>query len=294
MNEFSDDVLDAFLVTGDPRADRYVENLLEGGRAPETVRALVSSLGADQGSTPVGVDWEQRAGGELPDWADFAAVERAQAFFEREYEPVMTVLGFAALPESYCNAGVARVLGRSALVADPARRVHRTAEFVAEVMRPGGLVAGGRGRWAVQRVRLLHAALRVAATDDLERLGDAPEAPLNQEDMAGTLLTLGWLTAIRLPRLGVRVSSRQAYDFAHAWNVIGWLLGVDARLLPGSGDSAATLAEAIRRRRYRPTAEGRALTRALIDVHGARMAPADARATMRQLLGDELADMAAI
>ncbi|MBX7110495.1 MAG: DUF2236 domain-containing protein [Dehalococcoidia bacterium] len=294
MTYISDELLDELRATGDAVADECVLAILGGGREPAVVGELIAELNERFPRHPA-IDSYLVATGRLPDWTDVAAVGRGQALFERESAAVMTVLGFGALPESYCNAAVARELNRhSTLGVDPLRRVRRTAEFVRSVMSPGGLGDGADGRRAIQRVRLLHAALRLSGEPGTRPESPSGEARLNQEDLAATLLTLSWMTAIRLPRVGVQVDARTLYDYAHSWNVAGSLLGIDERLLPASADAAAELAEAIRRRRYQATPEGAALANALLDIDEVWAPAGDLRALVRQLLGHELAAMIAV
>jgi hypothetical protein len=296
--ELSDEALDRWRVTGDPPADACIARSLARRVGPGAISDLIATLmRGETRDDPVIDDYLARSPG-LPDRAEPDAILRAQFFFVQQRQAVYEVLCFAALPESYCNVAVADLLRRqSSLADDPTRRVSRAAQFVQEVLTPGGLDDGSPGRVAIQRVRLLHAALRAQVGSQLEH-ASAGGVPLNQEDLAGTLLTFSWLTVIRLARYGVPVSPAQARDLAHTWNVVGSLLGIAEELLPDNADDAATLLGAIRRRHYGSSAAGRALTAQLLSAYGPWVSPgapqSDGGRLVRHLLGDELADLLAV
>jgi hypothetical protein len=296
--DVSDEALDRWRATGDPPADACIARSLGQRAEPHAIGTLIATLMSGEiRDNPAIEDYFTRSPA-LPYWAEPDAILRAQFFFVQQRQAVYEVLCFAALPESYCNVAVADVLARrSSLASDPGRRVSRTAQFVHEILTPGGLDDGSPGRTAIQRVRLLHAALRAQVGSQLEQA--SPQGlPLNQEDLAGTLLTFSWLMVIRLARYGVSVSPSEARDLAHTWNVVGSLLGIAEELLPDNADDAAALLAAIRRRRYGPSAGGRALTAQLLSTYKPLVGPgapqADGARLVRLLLGDELADLLAV
>ena len=62
--------------------------------------------------------------------------------------------------------------------------------------------------------------------------------PINQEDLAFTLLTFGHVIPQAMRALGIKLSNDEDQAFLHCWNVSGFLLGVDETLM------AHTLADA--------------------------------------------------
>ena len=71
------------------------------------------------------------------------------------------ILACASLPECYVLRDVAAVLGTTQrLDAHARRRIFETAMMVLAVMAEGGLAPGGGGIRVVQKVRLMHAAVR--------------------------------------------------------------------------------------------------------------------------------------
>lgn len=74
---------------------------------------------------------------------------------------IALILATAALAECYAARNGVKVLTFSYRLGQNAyRRVAESAQFVIPVMAPGGLYAGGQGIKAVQKVRLMHSAIR--------------------------------------------------------------------------------------------------------------------------------------
>ncbi|MEQ9362964.1 MAG: oxygenase MpaB family protein, partial [Leptospirales bacterium] len=155
---------------------------------------------------------------------------------------------------------------------------------------PGG--AGVRG--AVQ-LRLLHSAVRT-------HLGGEPWAAgqvlINQEELAGTLGTFSVLMLEGMTRFDIDFTAEEAEAYVHVWNVVGYLMGIDERLLQASPAAAAEQFHAIKTRIQAPCDESRALTKALLDfLH--EMIPGEALdgfadTLMRHTIGEAMANHLAI
>jgi hypothetical protein len=138
--------------------------------------------------------------------------------------------------------------------------------MVVDCMSPGGLTTpGGRGRLTIQKVRLMHATIR--------RLAPAAPSwtpgyglPVNQEDLAGTLMSFSHIVLDGLERVGIELTDQDRQGYLHCWNVIGHLLGVHDDLLPANAAQAEALADAIAAHQFGPTQDGKDLTKALIDM----------------------------
>ena len=199
-------------------------------------------------------------------------IKRAQQLFETWGVEIAVCLFCASLPSSYAAAKGVKVLYLTArLDTDARRRVMETGQFLFDVLAVGSLDdEHGKGRHAIQRVRLMHAAVRhlIKARNEREPGLWDPNwgTPINQEDLAGTLLSFSYVVAGPLRRLGVRVSTEDAEAYLHMWNVIGHLLGVrDELLVRGIGDATA-LVDAIRRRQFEASPEGQDMTDALLSL----------------------------
>jgi hypothetical protein len=213
----------------------------------------------------------------LPTWADADKLHHSADFFDLNALTIGTSLFCASLPEAYAGARGARVLTLSArMVTDPVRRVYETAQMVFDSMQLGGLEPGtGAGYHDIQRVRLMHAAVRYLVLNDPDiAKTDTPEPypswciasglPINQEDMLGTLMTFTVSVFESLDKLGIVYSNDDADAYLHAWCVAGDLMGIRADLLPLTLDDAHTITAAIRRRQTKPSDDARLLAGALV------------------------------
>ena len=90
--------------------------------------------------------------------------------------------------------------------------------------------------------------------------------PINQEDLAGTLLTFSFLAIDGLRKLGANISSEAADAYFYAWCGIGRVLGVLPEMIPCNLEEVAELKELISLRQFAPSDEGRQMTQALIGM----------------------------
>jgi len=233
----------------------------------------------------------------LPEWANFKQMQVGSAFFARYASLIMNMLGLLSLPYCYAAGDGARVLYFSErLRNDVGKRLKETGDFVWQVMAPGAFGPEGQGFAIIVKVRMMHAMARYYTLQSGQWQGDWGR-PVNQEDMAGTNLSFSLLVIRGLRKLDIAVSYADQQAFMHLWNVVGFLLGLDKRLLPENGQQAIALEQAISRRQIKPSEEGRALTKSLTDyITGANLTKGSISAKdtvqlMRFLLGDEIADV---
>jgi hypothetical protein len=184
----------------------------------------------------------------------------------------------------------------------PYRRIVETAQMVLDVMTPGGLQANGMGLRSIQKVRLMHAAVRHLLLASGQWDMQAYDFPINQEDLAGTLMAFSEAMVRGLPKLGIQLSKEEEEDFHHTWRVVGYLMGIAPEMLPQDAGEAAVLADTIYRRHIGGTPEsnmeGRELTQNLTRMM-AEMIPSATfekfpQALMRHLLQDSIADLLGI
>ncbi|MCI0670609.1 MAG: DUF2236 domain-containing protein, partial [Myxococcaceae bacterium] len=133
--------------------------------------------------------------------------------------------------------------------------------------------------------------MRPGAAWDAARLG----LPINQEDLAGTLMTFCAVPLDALPRLGVEVSAEEAEAWVHTWNVVGSLMGVREELLPRDRADAEALMDAIRDRQWAPSSDGRFLVQPLLrmmqDYLPGSVFDGVPVVLVRHLAGDHCADL---
>jgi len=311
-SRWTDALLNRMRNTGDELADKTVQAVFDRDGV-DAVNAIMHTLVRNDQPVPEALPPEIQAyladSRPLPEWADMGKIKAGQQLYETWGVLITLCLFCASLPASYAAADGVKVLYLTAqLDTNTRRRVMETGQFLIDVLAVGGLDdEHGKGRRTIQRVRLMHAAVRHLIKARSER-GDPPVGgagpplwhkewgtPINQEDLAGTRLAFSYIVANSLPRLGVRLPAKDVDAYLHLWDVIGHLMGVDDELrVRGIGDAKA-LVDAIRRRQFRASPEGQDMTKALLDLMD-EMTPFHVfqdtiPPLIRHLIGDDVADM---
>jgi ER-bound oxygenase mpaB/B'/Rubber oxygenase, catalytic domain len=297
-SRWTDALLDSMREKGDPVADDPVADVFKRGGVGAVNNILRTLVRVDQ---PVPDDLPPELKNYLvdtlpmPEWADMAKIKRGQQLFETWGVLIVLCLFCASLPSSYAAAKGVKVLYLTArLETDARRRVMETGQFLMDVLTVGGLDDEGKGRRTIQRVRLMHAAVRHLIK---ARASWNPGwgKPINQEDLAGTLLAFSAVVVEPMVRLGVSVSPKNVDAYIHLWNVIGHLLGVRDEMLVRDADDAIALVDAIRRRQFEASPEGQEMTKALMKLLDELTPSYEFDDTIppliRHLIGDETADM---
>jgi len=259
----SDEELDRWRERGDDALDAAVAEL-----GSEAVRELLGELfrttGMPRDARVVALLQRLPA---LP-VADPQRVEHGQNLFQLFGPEILLVLGCYALPAAYAASNGVQVIYRSRRMADDGlRRLCETAQMMINVMVPGGLAPGGIGERSALKVRLMHALIRAHVARDGQAWSSSWGLPINQEDLAGTLLTFSLVVIDGLRKMGAQVSPQDEQGYFTVWHHIGKLLGIDARLIPGDYAAAVALAARIAARQLRPSPEGKKLARDLVQVN---------------------------
>lgn len=260
----TDDDLDAHRERGDERLDALVSAL-----PPETVGQLLGALfrtdrlPEDDARFDAFMAALPEVRPEKPE-----SIATGQALFRLFGPEILLVLGSYSLPAAYAAAHGVQVISRARRLEDDGkRRLCETAQMVINLMVEGGLEPGGIGARSARKVRLMHALVRQhVLTSKGAPWSRSHGVPINQEDLAGTLLTFSVLVLDGLAKVGARVSPSEQLGWCELWRHVGTLLGLDPRLSAANVDSALELAAQIGRRQFRPSAEGRHLARELVKV----------------------------
>ena len=251
--------LDEMRGCGDPLADRTVTTILEH-HGVQRVNQLLRDF-VDHGIDEIPADdldpvvRRQLAeylelSGRLPEWADAQQIRTGEKLFCDNGMMGFSVLSCASLPELYTTGkGGTPVLGATQeLDAHTYRRLAETSQMVVDVMQAGGLTTTRKGVRAAQKVRLMHAAIRVLVLTDPaehapkppETLGDALRSrrwdpswgvPISAEYMGGTLMTFSFCVLRSMRIMGCRFPAEQEEAYLHAWKVTGHVLGVREEFL---------------------------------------------------------------
>jgi hypothetical protein len=254
----------------------------------------------------------------VPEWVDAELLAIASTIWDENMLAIIWVLYAASLPSCYLIAKGIPALYDSGKLADKRfidQRIYETGLMLEAVMEPGGISivndAGadakpsakrfmwGRGVIAARKVRMLHASMRyllthpstpaagegprhrltVLAPYDVATLGE----PVNQEDLAYTLLTFGYAIPHGLATWGCRLSERENEAFLHTWRVVAHLMGVSDALVPTTWAEAGALFGIIQGRQKAGSAMGQVLTGTLTEFLGDYL-PAALRPTLPAML----------
>ncbi len=273
MARWDDAFLEGMRQVGDEPGARLLDALLEIHPDPSALRTLNRALAShapldDQLFPP-----QLRGsldGLEPPPAFNFESVFLGQELFAAYGPEIMMILGCYSLPAAYAANYGARVLNKTEFLESwPTRRFLETFQMVMDVMSPGGLEASGRGVETARRVRLMHAAIRRLILADGSWDSALFGVPINQEDLAGTLMTFSWVILDGLRRIGVDVGHAHAQGYLDAWRVVGELLGIDRNLIPRDMLEARELTNLVAGRQIRLdewNEDGHQLTAALLGV----------------------------
>lgn len=317
---WSDAALDDARTRGDPEADFLILRLYPPPAAEPSaldtqnqadlnfaLRDMVTHPN-DPSRLPVELQQLRAEMLQRPSWVDDEKVEIAQQFFLDYGLKCIVALLTYGLPVGYGAAKGAEVLtstGRLTYQTDLTRRIYETAGMVLYVLEPGGMEADGLGLAACIRVRLMHALIRQSLLSHRDHPWDTHYlgVPINQEDMAATILCFSYITLHGMDMLGVEYGvdeadrDRKREAWMHMWRWVGTLFGVEDGLLAKSFDEAEALWQQIERRQVTPSIrrgnqEGRDLTQALLGLLqrlGGSPLRLVAASFMHKLLGEDLA-----
>ncbi|EHI11315.1 oxygenase MpaB family protein [Mycolicibacterium thermoresistibile] len=169
----------------------------------------------------------------LPDWVDLDVVRKGQRALRRGGADGMYIARDVSLLGGYQFSGFNKTLLRTgALEKGSNKRFAETMQWALDVIAEGGLEPLGVGYRSTLRVRLIHSFVRrhVSAMPDWR--ADEWGVPINQTDMAATLVGALVAPAVGAIGMGVVLSPSEYDAVAHLTRYVGWLMGVEDRWLP--------------------------------------------------------------
>jgi mpaB/rubber oxygenase-like protein len=295
--QWTDKFLDDMRLRGDEPADKAVEALytrheLDG--VQHLMNLLVRNDDVPHADLPGEIKDYLANTPDVPAPSRDTVLAGQQLFAEYGSEMAM-LLAFCSLPVAYSARKGVQVLYRTGYLSNrPLLRVAQTSQMILDVMTPGGLDPDGLGRRSAQKVRLMHAAVRYLLRNDPKTpWPDEYGFPINQEDLAGTLMSFSVGVLRGLEKLQIDVTREQAHSYIETWNVVGRMMGIAEALIPSTVVDANALTDRIFSRQFKPSREGRLLTDALRDVMKSRIVPGFrglVDAMFRYLLPVEVAD----
>ncbi|MFL7837804.1 MAG: oxygenase MpaB family protein [Candidatus Promineifilaceae bacterium] len=268
---WNDAFLDKKRLIGDPLADEVVRKIHERhdlARINEMMASLVKNDEIVRAEMPREVHDYLDNTDHWPDWADEKLIKQGEVFFDLHWPLAITLLFCASLPRAYgAHRGAQVLFLTQRMTKHFHRRIYETAQFLLDVMAPGGLGPDGRGLRSAQKVRLIHATTRRLIEHDPKwaaRWRSEWGVPVNQEDLAGTLMTFSWQILDGLRRFNIQAVPEHEEAYLHSWKVVGHILGIDEDLLPADVADSYTLVNTISRRQMGKSEAGIELTKVLL------------------------------
>jgi hypothetical protein len=224
----------AWMMKGDPLADAVIQTYksLPGGAGRKLFeQALERGIGSLDNPPEALVALFAQVD-EVPAWVDHDLLREGADVARRVGPWGELVLRNLSLMGGYLGSAAAKPLvftGQLDKVA--ARRLVETGKFWMDVNAPGGLDRHAEGFKSALRVRLMHAQVRVMLLQSGKwRLEWG--YPLNQFDTMATVLEFSSIYLTGLRALGFLFTKREREAVIHLWRYIGYLMGVDERILP--------------------------------------------------------------
>jgi len=230
----------------------------------------------------------------FPSWLDREQLKRASDFYVSYALEIMMLLGAVSLPTCYAAFPGNKVLYISEKIRKkPGKRLLETASFVITVSEPGAFDEHGNGYVAVQQVRLIHAIARyhILKSGNWDKFWGLP---VNEEDILGTNLAFSYTVLKALKDSGFNLNGNDLNAYLHLWKWVGYLMKINESLLTDRMYEASQIDQIIRKRNFKKTKEGIALTRSLIS-HYREALPSRlgtlVESQIKYFVGKEVADM---
>ncbi len=297
----TDAELDAWRQVGDPEADRFVADHFK----KESMRPLMAALVKQKNVArtelaELAIDADEEADASLRELLKAMAermpgvtdedIQIGQDLFRMYGPEILMILGCYSLPAAYsAKKGVQVLATTKFLELEPDRRLAETSQIIMDVMTEG-LGEGKGGREAAERTRLIHAAIRRLLVEDPDFDTETLGVPINQEDLAATLMTFSYLVLEGLNKMNMRVTDEQAQAYIDTWRQVGCLLGIESGLLPQNLEEAEQLTRAIQNRQVAPSPHGIQLLTILRNALAEKTLPGLPSAMMRLFMPTDVAD----
>jgi len=258
-------LLQEYRKQGDPFGDQLFSELKENEVRTTDVVQLIHQRAKD--NQPLFKSFVQNYFEVLPSWVDFKAIETGQKFFLRVGPFASYILTCASLVMSYGASNGARVLVETGRLRENViKRIFETGVFIGQLMTVGGLSPGKQGHTAAIKIRFLHCAVRHHLEKKCPEIWNDLGVTINQEDLAGTLGIFCPAFILSLEKLGFYVSEEEKEGYHLLWRFVGYLIGIDDRLLTQNFDDGVKQAYAIFFHQWNPNEQSIQLVDKLFDA----------------------------
>lgn len=225
----------AAMWAGDPLADAFVDDAarLGPGRAMRMLRTACREGIDAVHETPASLVALFAELEVIPDWVDLDAIDRACRHLGRYTRQGGIVLGAASLVGGYANSAASRPLELTGRYVESAGvRTIEVASWLVQASAKGGLRRYAKGFELTVRVRIIHALVRRALSNDPRWDEPAWGVPICQAFLAYTLVEFCLIPLRGMAAIGAALLPHEVSAYYARWRYIGHLLGVAPLLLP--------------------------------------------------------------
>lgn len=289
QKKYNNEFLDSMRHLCDPLADAVTAQM-DRQRPSAMLDEVERRAKAEGGAFQAFLDQANR----VPSWVDWKLIEQARKVSLAFSNVRGMALLVCSLVEGYALSKAAHVLvATGRLHQDVTRRIYETAQMSHNMHVKDGLRPGGTGHRIILEVRLLHSMVRKYLKQrdwDVNKYDE----PVNQEDMAFTIIEFDYLSIRGMERMGASLSESDRKAMHHFWRYAAYLHGVDERLLTDSPEEEYYQYQRIRERQYNPNEESRLLAQTVLESLAGKP-PFNLKVELlyelgRLCLGNELAD----
>jgi hypothetical protein len=182
---------------------------------------------------------------DIPSWVNIDSIKRGQDFYWKHSSLITTILLHGSLAGGFGIPRIDAILSSTGYLSNGKsnvvfKRLVETGEMVFAAMNDANqMLTPGTEAWkTMMSVRVLHAKVRYRIWSRLQAnphknplslhyLDKEAAVPINQSDMAATLLGFQAVPLVLMQVLGVRTTLQEREDFTHLWRVVGFVLGVE-------------------------------------------------------------------
>lgn len=227
IDSLADEVVkDTYLKLGYAEASLLITNALNNGitntdNAPESLKALFREVDA------------------IPDWLNFELINYGTDFCNRSSDLGLMVLRNYSLMSGYRSTPINKpLIFTGALKKGAAKRLEETTEFWINITGKDALKRNEIGFKSIIKIRLLHSYSRLMILQKADWNAKDWGQPLNFWDMLATNLGFSLIFLDGLRKLNFNPSENEVAGLFHFWKYVGFLLGIDPKLLPDTEEQA--------------------------------------------------------
>lgn len=259
QEKYSDKKLDKMRYTCDPIADSVAAHI-DRQRPSQMIDTVYQKAKSVGGPYKDYIDHAYT----VPDWVNWDAIEHARRVSLAFANVRGIALLVSSLVEGYSLSKATHVLvATGRLHQDVLKRIYETSQMGHNMSIKDGLRPGNKGHRTIMEVRLLHAMVRkyLRAKGWDTSLYDEP---INQEDMAFTVIEFDYLAIRGMERMGAELSLDDKYALHHMWRYGAYLNGVGEEMISESLAEEIYQYERIRSRNRSPNEESKLLAQTVV------------------------------